>query len=73
MSQLATLLRARPNPRCPACHKWNRVYVTGGSFLSECVHCGATLEVRRPPTFWGVIAIGISVLLLAAAIPLLAW
>ena len=73
MTQLAALLRARPNPRCPACHKWNRVYVTGGSFLSECVRCGATLEVRRPPTFWGVIAIGISVLLLAAAIPLLAW
>ena len=73
MTQLATLLRARPNPRCPVCHKWNRVYVTGGSFLSECVHCGAPLEVHRPPTFWGVIAIGISVLLLAAAIPLLAW
>lgn len=73
MFQVAALLRARPNPRCPVCHKWNRVYVTGGSFLSECVHCGATLEVHRPPTFWGVIAIGISVLLLAAAIPLLAW
>ena len=73
MSQFATLFRGRPNPRCPACHKWNRVYVTGGSFLSECVHCGTVLEVRRPPTFWGAIAIGISVLLLVAAIPLFAW
>ncbi len=73
MSQLAALFRARPHPRCAICHKWNRVYVTGGSFLSACVHCGATLEVRRPPTFWGIIAICLSVLLLAAAIPLLMW
>ena len=73
MSQFAALLRGRPKPRCPVCHKWNRVYVTGGSFLSNCVHCGAALEIRRPQALWGAIAIGISVLILAAAIPLFAW
>ena len=73
MSQFTALFRGHPKPRCPACHKWNRVYLTGGSFLSECVHCGATLALRRPQALWGAIAIGISVLILAAAIPLFAW
>src|SRR5262245_13152539 len=35
VSQLLTLFRRRPKPRCPSCHKWNRVYLTGGSFLSQ--------------------------------------
>ena len=72
MSQIAALLRGRPKPRCPICHKWNRVYLTGGSFLSDCVHCGSPLEVRHPQALWGVIAIGLSVLILAATIPLFA-
>ena len=72
MSQLSTLFRRRPKPRCPACHKWNRVYLTGGSFLSHCVRCGAPLELRRSMALWGVLAIlGVGVLALAAAIPLL--
>src|SRR5262249_58404171 len=44
VSQLLTLFRRRPKPRCPSCHKWNRVYLTGGSFLLQCVHCGARSE-----------------------------
>jgi len=72
VSQLSTLFRRRPKPRCPACHKWNRVYLTGGSFLSHCVRCGALLELRRSMALWGVLAIlGVGVLALAAAIPLL--
>ena len=54
MSRFAALWRARPQPRCPACHKWNRVYVTGGSFLTHCVHCGAALEMRRPSAMFDV-------------------
>ncbi len=73
MAQLATLLRGRPKPRCPICHKWNRVYLTGGSFLSECVHCGSPLEIRRPQALWGAIVVGLSVLILAVTIPLFAW
>ena len=73
MSQLAALLLGRPRPRCPICHKWNRVYLTGGSFLSDCVHCGLPLEVRRPQALWGAIAIGLSVLILAVTIPLFGW
>jgi len=72
VAQLSTLFRRRPKPRCPACHKWNRVYLTGGSFLSHCVRCGAPLELRRSMALWGVLAIlGVGVLALAAAIPLL--
>ena len=72
MSQFSTLFRRRPKPRCPACHKWNRVYLTGGSFLSLCVHCGARLELRRPVALWGVLAIlGVGVLALAAGVTLL--
>jgi len=72
VSQLSTLFCRRPKPRCPACHKWNRVYLTGGSFLSHCVRCGAPLELRRSMALWGVLAIlGVGVLALAAAIPLL--
>ena len=73
MAQFATLLRGRPKPRCPICHKWNRVYLTGGSFLSECVQCGSPLDVRRPQVLWGAIAVGLSVLILAVTIPLFAW
>ena len=73
MAQLATLLRGRPKPRCPICHKWNRVYLTGGSFLPECVHCGSPLEIRRPQALWGAIVVGLSVLILAVTIPLFAW
>jgi len=48
------------------------VYLTGGSFLSHCVRCGAPLELRRSMALWGVLAIlGVGVLALAAAIPLL--
>jgi uncharacterized membrane protein YhhN len=66
------LFRRRPKPRCPSCHKWNRVYLTGGSFLSHCVHCGAPLELYRSAALWGVLAVlGAGVLALAAAIPLL--
>ncbi len=72
MSQIAALLRGRPKPRCPICHKWNRVYLTGGSFLSDCVHCGSPLEVRHARAVWGAIAIGLSILILAATIPLFA-
>ena len=72
VAQLFTLFRRPPKPRCPACHKWNRVYLTGGLFLSNCVHCGAALELHRPVVLWGVLVIlGASVLALAAAIPLL--
>jgi len=76
VSQLSTLFRRRPKPRCPACHKWNRVYLTGGSFLSLCVHCGARLALRRPVALWGVLAIlgtilGVGVLALAAGMTLL--
>jgi hypothetical protein len=72
VSQLTNLFRRSPKPRCSSCHKWNRVYLTGGSFLSQCVHCGARLELRRPPALWGVLVIlGVGVLALAAAIPLL--
>ncbi|NOT55169.1 MAG: hypothetical protein HOP18_11225 [Deltaproteobacteria bacterium] len=72
MAQLTNLFRGSPKPRCPSCHKWNRIYLTGGSFLSHCVHCGATLELRRPTVLWGVLLVlGIGVLALAAAIPLL--
>lgn len=72
MSLLATLFRRIPKPRCPSCHKWNRIYLTGGEFLSHCVHCNAPLELRRPVALWGLIAIiGAGVLVLAAAIPLL--
>ncbi|MBI3796447.1 MAG: hypothetical protein HY268_05685 [Deltaproteobacteria bacterium] len=72
MSQLSILFRRRPKPRCPSCHKWNRVYLTGGSFLSHCVHCGASLDLRQPVALWGVLVIlGVGVLALAAAIPLL--
>lgn len=72
MVQFADIFRRRPKPRCPVCHKWNRVYLTGGSFLSDCVHCGAPLDRYRPPA-WGIVVIAIaSVLALAAAIPLLA-
>ncbi|HXG18552.1 MAG TPA: hypothetical protein VNN62_05695, partial [Methylomirabilota bacterium] len=71
VSPLAALFRRVPKPRCPSCHKWNRVYLTGGEFLSTCVHCGAPLESRRPPALWGVLAvIGVGMLVLAA-IPLL--
>ncbi|MGH7962916.1 MAG: hypothetical protein ACRERD_13975 [Candidatus Binatia bacterium] len=72
MPQLSTLFRRRPKPRCPVCHKWNRVYLTGGSFLSRCVHCDAPLELRNAPALWGVLVIlGVGALVLAAAIPLL--
>ncbi len=72
MPQLSTLFRRRPKPRCPTCHKWNRVYLTGGSFLSHCVHCGAALDLRQPVALWGVLVIlGVGALALAAAIPLL--
>ena len=72
MVQLTDTFRRRPKPRCPICHKWNRVYLTGGSFLSDCVHCGAPLD-RYRPLGWGVVVIVIvGVLALAAAIPLLA-
>ena len=54
MSRFAALWRARPQPRCPVCHKWNRIYVTGGSFLTHCVHCGAALDMRRPPAVFDV-------------------
>src|SRR5215510_9490854 len=72
VSQLLTLFRRRPKPRCPSCHKWNRVYLTGGSFLSQCVHCGAALDLRQPVALWGILVIlGVGTLALAAAIPLL--
>ena len=72
VSPLANLFRRVPKPRCPSCHKWNRIYLTGGEFLSRCVHCGAPLELHRPVVLWGVlVAIGAGVLALAAAIPLL--
>ncbi len=72
MAQLAALFQSRPKPRCPVCHKWNRVYVTGGSFLSACVYCGATLDRHRAPA-WGIGVILVAgALALAAAIPLLA-
>jgi uncharacterized protein (DUF983 family) len=45
--------------------------LTGGAFLTHCVHCGAPLELRRPAALWGVlVVIGVGVLVLAA-IPLL--
>lgn len=66
------LFRRVPKPRCPSCHKWNRIYLTGGEFLSSCVHCGAPLTSRRPAALWGVLVVlGAGVLVLAAAIPLL--
>jgi hypothetical protein len=72
VSQLSILFRRLPKPRCGACRKWNRVYLTGGSFLSHCVHCGAPLEMRQPVALWGVLVIlGVGALALAAAIPLL--
>jgi len=71
VSPLAALFRRVPKPRCPSCHKWNRVYLTGGEFLSTCVHCGAPLESRRPPALWGVLAVIGAGMLVLAAIPLL--
>jgi uncharacterized protein (DUF983 family) len=72
VTSFATLFRRRPKPRCPVCHKWNRVYLTGGSFLSKCVHCGSPLELQKPLALWGLLVIlGLGVLALAAAIPLL--
>ncbi|HXG22415.1 MAG TPA: MFS transporter [Methylomirabilota bacterium] len=71
VSPLAALFRRVPKPRCPSCHKWNRVYLTGGKFLSTCVHCGAPLESRRPPALWGVLAVIGAGMLVLAAIPLL--
>jgi len=72
VSQLTNLFRRPPKPRCPSCHKWNRVYLIGGSFLSHCVHCGTTLELRRPTALWSVLVIlGVGVLALAATIPFL--
>jgi hypothetical protein len=48
------------------------VYLTGGSFLSLCVHCGARLELRRPVALWGMLVIiGVGVLALAAGVTLL--
>jgi len=72
VAQFATLFGRRPKPRCPVCHKWNRVYLTGGSFLSECIYCGTQLDRYRPPA-WGILVlIAASALALAATIPLLA-
>jgi hypothetical protein len=53
------------------CHKWNRVYVTGGSFLSECIYCGTALDRYRAPA-WGIGVILAAGALALAAIPLLA-
>ncbi|MGE0820567.1 MAG: hypothetical protein AB7P18_00490 [Candidatus Binatia bacterium] len=48
------------------------MYLTGGSFLSHCVYCGAPLDLRHPLALWGILAaLGVSILVLAAAIPLL--
>ncbi len=71
MAQFASLFQGHPKPRCPACHKWNRVYVTGGSFLSECVYCGAALDRYRAPA-WRIGVILAASALALAAIPLLA-
>jgi len=72
VAQLSSLFQRPPKPRCPACHKWNRVYLTGGSYLWNCVQCGAALELRRPIALWSILAVlGVSVLALAAALPLL--
>ncbi len=70
--RFALLFRRRPKPRCPACHKLNRVYLTGGSYLSKCVYCGAPLRLETPPLRWGVwVLLGVCAAVLAVAIPLL--
>ena len=71
MAQFAALFQGRPKPRCPVCHKWNRVYVTGGSFLSECIYCGTALDRYRAPA-WRIGVILAASALALAAIPLLA-
>ncbi|MBI3248912.1 MAG: hypothetical protein HYZ50_20615 [Deltaproteobacteria bacterium] len=46
--------------------------MTGGEFLSTCVHCGTALELRQPTVLWGLlVVIGAGVLALAVAIPLM--
>ncbi len=70
MVQFATFFQGRPKPWCSVCHKWNRVYVTGGSFLSECIYCGAALDRHRAPA-WGIGAILAAGALALAAIPFL--
>lgn len=73
MSRFAAVWRARPKPRCQVCHKWNHVYLTGGTFLTHCAYCQAALETRWPQAVWGAVAVGVGVLILAAALLLFAW
>ena len=70
--RFSLFFRRRPKPRCPVCRKLNRVYLTGGSYLSKCVHCGAPLRLEKTPAHWGVLVfLGVCALALAVAIPLL--
>ena len=72
MSRVSSFFARRPRPRCPRCRKLNRVYLTGGSYLSKCVYCGAPLERGRNRLYWGLwVVLGVCVLALAAAIPFL--
>lgn len=72
VSRLSLLLRSRPKPRCPECRKLNRVYLTGGSYLSKCVHCGTPLQLEKTLVYWGVLVfLGVCALALAVAVPLL--
>ncbi len=71
LSQLPAILRARPKPRCPSCNKWNRVYLTGGSFLSHCVHCREPLDFQPPFATWAAIVLAAAVVVFGLVVPLL--